>query len=393
LNPHINFDSTPFYLQRELQEWKRPVLTIDGTEQELPRRATVSSFGAGGSNAHLIIEEYIPSQENTTQMSCSSSSPQIVVFSAKNQDQLVSVVQHMLDFVERQKELSLSDFAHTLQVGREAMEARLAMIVSSQEELVQGMKDYLSKTAEGFIPIFRGDLEEDHGMIINLLSGKAERAVLQVFLAEKDFEKIALYWTQGGKIPWELLHNNQKVCMLPLPTYPFARERYWILEKREEHDRSVSIQLNIERGQKVTSDSSKPTQENIQNYMVHFLSQELHLSPNQIKVNKNLQDYGVDSIIYMKLMRDVEVRFNVKISGREMLAHQTIHAMSAHVTSKLEASNNQDITQETLLQINSQPKELLSPSIDDPEVEALEKFKQGALTLEEIESMLDKGVI
>ncbi|PSK01109.1 hypothetical protein C7R92_31785, partial [Brevibacillus porteri] len=49
LNPNIDFSTTPFVVQQELAEWKRPV--IDG--QEVPRRSGVSSFGAGGSNAHI----------------------------------------------------------------------------------------------------------------------------------------------------------------------------------------------------------------------------------------------------------------------------------------------------------------------------------------------------
>jgi 3-oxoacyl-(acyl-carrier-protein) synthase/acyl carrier protein len=393
LNPNISFDNTPFYLQRELQEWKRPVVRIDGDEQEFPRRATVSSFGAGGSNAHLIIEEYVPFQGEASPIPCSQNSPHIVVFSAKNQDQLAAVVEQMLDCMEFQNDFSLPDLAYTLQVGREAMEYRLAMIVSSQEELIQGMKEYLGKNSEVFIPTFVGDLEGDSSKIISLLSGKAEQAVLQVFLAEQDFEKIAIYWTQGGKIPWKLLHEGQKVRKIPLPTYPFARRRYWISEQGEEHQRSSSIQHIADQDLKVTLDISKPTQENIQAYIVQFLSQELHFSQDQIKVNKNLQDYGVDSIIVMKLMREFEIRFKIKITGRELLEHQTIGAISAHLVFKLKELNHQDIAEDSVLQTKSQSVELQDLPVDGPEIEALEKFKQGSLTLEEIESLLDKGVI
>ncbi|MGD2026785.1 MAG: beta-ketoacyl synthase N-terminal-like domain-containing protein, partial [Anaerolineales bacterium] len=52
-NPEINFDNLPFYVVTEPQEWER----LDG---EI-RRAGVSSFGFGGTNFHVILEEYIPS--------------------------------------------------------------------------------------------------------------------------------------------------------------------------------------------------------------------------------------------------------------------------------------------------------------------------------------------
>ncbi|PEU21766.1 hypothetical protein CN526_26225, partial [Bacillus wiedmannii] len=60
LNPNIDFSNTPFVVQQELAEWERPVLEINGGTKEYPRIAGISSFGAGGSNAHVVIEEYIP---------------------------------------------------------------------------------------------------------------------------------------------------------------------------------------------------------------------------------------------------------------------------------------------------------------------------------------------
>ncbi len=48
-NPEIDFDGGPFYVNDVLSEWKA---------NEFPRRAGVSSFGIGGTNAHVVLEEY-----------------------------------------------------------------------------------------------------------------------------------------------------------------------------------------------------------------------------------------------------------------------------------------------------------------------------------------------
>src|SRR6202035_1224045 len=48
-NEHIDFNGSPFFVNRELREWKRTGDRI--------RRAAVSSFGFSGTNAHVVIEE------------------------------------------------------------------------------------------------------------------------------------------------------------------------------------------------------------------------------------------------------------------------------------------------------------------------------------------------
>jgi acyl transferase domain-containing protein len=48
LNPHISLEGSRFYVPRELRPWPR------GKE---PRFAGVSSFGFGGTNAHIVLEE------------------------------------------------------------------------------------------------------------------------------------------------------------------------------------------------------------------------------------------------------------------------------------------------------------------------------------------------
>ena len=54
LNPHIDFPQSPFLVNQVLRPWEQP----DRNGRKLPRIAGISSFGAGGSNAHMIVEEY-----------------------------------------------------------------------------------------------------------------------------------------------------------------------------------------------------------------------------------------------------------------------------------------------------------------------------------------------
>ncbi|NWG21710.1 MAG: SDR family NAD(P)-dependent oxidoreductase [Chloroflexi bacterium] len=56
-NPNIDFNATPFYLLHEAREWERRGST--------PRRAGVSAYGFGGTNFHIVLEEYVPGMLRT----------------------------------------------------------------------------------------------------------------------------------------------------------------------------------------------------------------------------------------------------------------------------------------------------------------------------------------
>src|SRR5262249_692031 len=101
LNPHVDFAQTPFVVQRTLGAWPRPVVTADGQTKEYPRIAGISSFGAGGSNAHLVIEEYL-SPARPTARRTAEKQVSVIVLSAKTDDQLRHVVSRLVDaLIER----------------------------------------------------------------------------------------------------------------------------------------------------------------------------------------------------------------------------------------------------------------------------------------------------
>ena len=65
-NPNIDFRDSPFYVNTELRPWDKPG-NGDGV-----RRAGVSAFGFGGTNFHVVLEEYIPGRLKTSRESFSA---------------------------------------------------------------------------------------------------------------------------------------------------------------------------------------------------------------------------------------------------------------------------------------------------------------------------------
>ena len=82
INPYIQLEESPFYIVQDTKVWK-PLQDDQG--REIPRRAAVSSFGFGGANAHVVIEEY-REPEVAKNRSYNADGTYIIVLSAKTDD-------------------------------------------------------------------------------------------------------------------------------------------------------------------------------------------------------------------------------------------------------------------------------------------------------------------
>ncbi|WP_258003613.1 type I polyketide synthase, partial [Fischerella muscicola] len=85
-NPKLNIKNSPFYLNTETRPWIR-------SEGEAPRRAGVSSFGFGGTNYHVVLEEYEGEHNQAYRL---HTAPSEVVLFAQTPEELLSSCQETL---------------------------------------------------------------------------------------------------------------------------------------------------------------------------------------------------------------------------------------------------------------------------------------------------------
>ncbi len=216
LNPHIDFASTPFIVNQSLRAWPQPEL--DG--KRLPRLAGVSSFGAGGSNAHIILEEYI-----APSFAAATAQPLCALLSARTSGQLTQRAQALLAQLEAQPALDLAAMSYTLQVGREAMEERAALVFNSRAELLSKLA--LLAKGDTSVEIQRGQVKTNKDEI-GLLQNRSDFAEqLAAWLQARDFAQLLPLWVKGLEIDWRLLNGNVP-RLISLPAYPFAKESYWL---------------------------------------------------------------------------------------------------------------------------------------------------------------------
>ena len=224
LNNKIDFANTPFEVNRKLSSWEN--------ESNHPRYAAISSFGAGGSNAHMIISEYV----DTTQiLEYSATFPVIIPLSAQSQEQLAVYANTLLSFLIEQKNISIKNMAYTLQIGREPMNARVAFVVNTKDGLIEQLTQFLQ--GEKLDGCYQCDLKQDKENGEQLILDEQSQVLLEKSIAEKNLQEVARLWTKGMPIDWLSLYEGDLPRRVSLPTYPFAKERYWI--PRPEIDASV----------------------------------------------------------------------------------------------------------------------------------------------------------
>ncbi|MEW6991527.1 SDR family NAD(P)-dependent oxidoreductase [Colwelliaceae bacterium 6441] len=219
LNPNIDFDKTPFVVNQTLTDWSQPI--IDGQSQ--PRIAGLSSFGAGGSNAHFIIEEY----QNVTPV---VEEPQqvIIPLSARTRAQLKEKAQDLFSFIQTtaSNKYSLNAMAYTLQIGREAMNQRVGFIVTSVEQLADKLQSYIQDEF-GQADIYQGEVSNNKATLSLFSTDDDLQQTIDKWILEGKQEKLIDLWVKGLELDWHKFYDVKPMRM-SLPTYPFAKERYWI---------------------------------------------------------------------------------------------------------------------------------------------------------------------
>jgi polyketide synthase PksL len=217
-NPLIDFASSAFYVNTRLQDW--PV------EDEGRRRAAISSFGFSGTNAHMVVEE-APAPESTA----AGAPAHLVVLSACSAEQLKQQASQLMAFVEARPALPINDVAHTLLVGRMHRGHRLACIVRNGAELIERLRQWLaSGSAPGLTvsEIQEGKVVEQAGLrsLGQQCIQECRRAEDAAAAVEK-LATVAELYGKGYELDFAALFPKGS-RRIPLPTYPFARERFWI---------------------------------------------------------------------------------------------------------------------------------------------------------------------
>ena len=132
-NPRINFVAGPFHVSTRCADWNTSAA---------PRRAGLSSFGIGGTNAHAILEE-----APEPRPSGPSRAKQLLLLSARTPAALDAMTANLTRFLEEHPEVDLADVAFTLKAGRKTFKHRRMLVCSSRDEALKARDRALTSEA------------------------------------------------------------------------------------------------------------------------------------------------------------------------------------------------------------------------------------------------------
>ncbi|MBW4685208.1 MAG: acyltransferase domain-containing protein [Komarekiella atlantica HA4396-MV6] len=135
-NPKFDLENSSFYLNTEARPWIQP---IDGSK----RRAAISSFGFGGTNFHVIVEEYQQEHDAVYRM---HNVPDIVIIQAGDRNALIKKCEELLDIFK--SESGKNDYyqylKHTRNKDIPLNSARIGFVSESVEQTIELLKESLS---------------------------------------------------------------------------------------------------------------------------------------------------------------------------------------------------------------------------------------------------------
>lgn len=333
----LSVSGQPCKLLRENVQWPR---------RKTARLAGVHSYGLGGNNAHLLIEEHIAGSGAGPNVGMPPGQLHVIPFSAGSPQQCRMLVEACCQLVKT-TEVCLASLAYTLQVGRDAFPHRAAFLVSSRSELIAQLEAYSS--------------------------GRQPEPVL-----EEDASSVAIdtarRWIRGERVQWSSLHgefSNRKAgrSRLHLPGYPFALSDYRVAnDAAGERYSSETVRFAA-----IDPEGSLTRAEKIRHFITLFVAQALGTDAGSIDPLQELQHLGIDSMIAIRLMRGIHSELGVKLSGRDLRESNSIDSLATQVEKRIAAS----------------AEVLIGSDADQDLLGSLEKFKRGEFDLGQMKKMLN----
>ncbi|MGC2743838.1 MAG: beta-ketoacyl synthase N-terminal-like domain-containing protein, partial [Candidatus Angelobacter sp.] len=187
------------------------------------------------------------------------------------------------------------------------------------DQNVEDLWEGQAKRGQDGLSIFRSDADLQH--------------TVDKWIAGTKFSKLLELWVKGLEVEWSKLYRDARPQRMSLPTYPFARERYWIdIPGSEEVEVKV---LAIEKPvsvQPAASDVLPAVTASLRT----LLANELQMQESDIRENVQFIDLGLDSVTGVTWMRKINEKYQTSIEAIRIYSYPTLAQLSRYVKEEAE---------------------------------------------------------
>jgi polyketide synthase PksN len=128
--------------------------------------------------------------------------------------------------------------------------------------------------------VYQGEVKREKETLSVFAADEDLAAAIEAWVAKGKYGKLLELWVKGLSVDWKRLYGERRPRRIPLPTYPFARERYWVPEGSSELEQPSAIPAEEQHGvfvklEQMLSDALNGTTdvENIANAALRILDE------------------------------------------------------------------------------------------------------------------------
>ncbi|MGO4529164.1 beta-ketoacyl synthase N-terminal-like domain-containing protein [Paenibacillus sp. 2TAF8] len=208
-NREIAFEDSPLYINDKAVEWE----TNGGV-----RRCGISAFGLSGTNCHMVLEEYSPTQA----LDRENNSPwNLLVLSARSHNGLRLLVKQIQRMLATPDGPSLEDICYTMATVRTHNQVRTAIIARNKKQCLERLEQWLNDASEEEMAASDEDLNMTADVRVTVSVPESE-------LYYREASRLAESYLAGQAIDWETFYQGRPGNRVSAPVTPFEQQRCWV---------------------------------------------------------------------------------------------------------------------------------------------------------------------
>ncbi|MFJ6408424.1 SDR family NAD(P)-dependent oxidoreductase [Streptomyces hydrogenans] len=303
-NPAIPFDALGLRVHTALADWPHP---------DRPLVAGVSSFGMGGTNAHVVLAEPpAPAGRPDPEPAADRAAPAAVPVSGRTPAALRAHAALLRD-----AGIDPYDLAHSLATTRTAFRHRAVVLASDAEELRAGLDALVSGTPAPHVitrpetdPETEADPETDPG-------AEAAGAPARDLDGEVEPARLAAAFVRGEDVDWTALPTEPGTRRVRLPGYPFQRERYW---------------TGTDPAPRDDAGATGAAADDLAALVAAEIAAALGApDPDTVERDTNFRDLGFTSLMTVELIESLSAATGRNLSSGLLFDHPTPRELIAHL--------------------------------------------------------------